>query len=927
MSFYASKQVILDATDNGLRVLQWILPNEKVTEYAGKKKPIKARDEKTPSAIVAQNKVGSWCIIDFGDDMKPKDCFSFYMHYHGVDFYTALQAICMNFGIGPEKGGSMGVEWTDRPRTPKDKANTPLDLEYGEWNKELLEIMGKTTTQEAVDFMNLRPVKQYGFIKGQKVLIAKATQFYPIFIYTYEYKEVTFWKLYQPFSKEKKHRFRYFGTKPNNIVFGIDKVIAAIKKAKQPIKKQKIASLEEINEYIKSPISINDKDKLPKIIIVSGESDAVAVRSHSEGIYPVWLGSESMTLSNPVYWLIQIASRNLYNLPDLDATGLKQSKRTALLYLGIKNIELPEKLRLIKDSRGNSCKDIKDFLQHFSAFEFDGLMDRALNLKFWIELLKTGKDPETGEEKVKEARYDCSNVHLYLWLQAKGVFRIDAPHYKEGYEYIILDENTVIPQTWTQIADRVNNYLKGRSIKVHSMVTLRNAFLKTPQLKENSLRNLAMADISFDHATSKEQYFFFRNKTVHITAEGVSIKKKEDVTRYVWQEDVKDHDIIPTEKILIFTDKGEGNWGVKFNEKYKDHIFLQYLYNTSNPFWNQKTPLTEEQEAKIEQHIANKIYAMGYYCHGHRIGSRAFSVYSTDLLDVALGESAGGTGKSILMQAPQQLVNSHTENGKSSNLFTDKHTFGSMTKKHRGLALDDADRNFKFGNMFVYITGVFAVNPKTDKAWAYEPTKSPKIWINTNHASKDADGATERRKLYTGHSDYYHAQGEKYTAPFSPRDEFGKDMYEDFTKHEWNIFYNMLFESVEFQLKAPVKVNPPMEDITRRMNREVMGESFEDWAKEYFAPEAGNINAEILKEDALAAINGKLDKKYQLKSATFKKKIRAYCQDYGLIFNPKRLLNAKNIIERSNGGVTKEYIYIESTDLSIPEPSTEVDPF
>ena len=54
---------------------------------------------------------------------------------------------------------------------------------------------------------------------------------------------------------------------------------------------------------------------------------------------------------------------NLYNLPDIDETGVRAAIKLGMEYMDIKHIWLPESLRKFKDPRGRSRKDFLDYIE------------------------------------------------------------------------------------------------------------------------------------------------------------------------------------------------------------------------------------------------------------------------------------------------------------------------------------------------------------------------------------------------------------------------------------------------------------------------------------------------------------------------------------------------------------------------------------
>jgi 16S rRNA (uracil1498-N3)-methyltransferase len=170
--------------------------------------------------------------------------------------------------------------------------------------------------------------------------------------------------------------------------------------------------------------------------------------------------------------------------------------------------------------------------------------------------------------------------------------------------------------------------------------------------------------------------------------------------------------------------------------------------------------------------------------------------------------------------------------------------------------VDDADQYLNYKFFFDSITGELIVNPKNNQSYEIPFDKAPKFVFTSNHAQRNLDPSLEARLLYTVFSDYYHQQSDSndYSETRSIRDDFGKDLYAfDYSESEWNADFNFFAQCIRFYLSvpSPLKINPPMENVTLRNMLAEMGQAFKDWADAYFDQEGSNINRMITLAQAL----------------------------------------------------------------------------
>ena len=404
---YIDKQEIYNRTQGGLEIIRSYYPE------AEPKKKFKVRAEKTPSASMMEVD-GIWIVTDFGDDAKGHDAISIVMKEEGLEFKDAIQFIATKYGINGQNGDSLPnklkADFETKDALPEEEEGSYKFDFKEEITQEELKRIGLYVTKEACKKYHLFSLKSYTLIKNRKALTFKSTPEYPIFLYDYgDWK-----KLYKPKELKKEYRFQYIGIRPQDYIFGLNELICEVKKLKEKDEKDNPENdyMQEIpNNELQNPNNneitneeqteeeqkeknndlIYGKYKLDKVIMCSGDSDAINVASL--GYWVIWLNSETATFTREQYKQVMCYCKKLYNLPDIDITGIRQSHQLSLQYLDIRTIWLPEELKLKRDFRGNACKDLRDWIrQYFPENQrtqliqaFKKLIEQAYPTKPWDE--------------------------------------------------------------------------------------------------------------------------------------------------------------------------------------------------------------------------------------------------------------------------------------------------------------------------------------------------------------------------------------------------------------------------------------------------------------------------------------------------------------------------------------------------------------
>ena len=639
---------IYAATDGGLRILEIHIPNAR--EAARSKKAVKLREESTASAYIKLKRRNDgtevYGVTDFGDDGKMKDPIQIHMEATGLRFPEAIMDLAQMFGV--QDSLTRAINKPDIRQEPAP-ADMPDGHEFWEllddFTDDMCRVMGPKVTREHLRALHWLPVKFFARVKDRKITYRYSNERFPIFMRECWFtgkdgKPDRFYKLYEPMNPDKGFRFSYTprGKKQQDYVNGLWELRDTFR----------IMNEKEESEWRRDPAN-EDKPyqerKLPGAVICSGERDSLCARS--QGYFPLWLNSETAELKAQTYREIMRYVEILYNIPDVDATGVRRGTELALKYMDIYTVWLPaEYLSQYRDNRGKPRKDLRDWMElRPEPADFKKLINRAAPACFWTVKIETSKDGKTVKRK-----FYIDFICLKNFLNLNGFFTLKDKT-KKDTQFIKVTGNIVELVTPKEIRAFVENWAEEESLDRE----LRNLIANTQFLNAASLESLRELDPDFTNYTDRAQWFYFPRFALEVTAEGI-IKHdaKKDITgRYVWRQNVIDHDVKILDDMFTITHPEGQTESADFDITIHPHAsnYFRYLINSSRIYWRKEleqhtADMTPEQAAEYraahrfdiagegldpdeiqeqKQCLINKIFTIGYMMHRFKSPSRPWA--------------------------------------------------------------------------------------------------------------------------------------------------------------------------------------------------------------------------------------------------------------------------------------------------------------
>lgn len=981
---YIDQDKIYELTEQGFSIFAHYFTESVIRNP---KHYIKAREEKSASARVSwyQN---YWRITDYGNqsELNSSKAIDFVMWKENLSYYDALQfieqvIIRREIEPGTFTRSRYVPEYSYREMTPEDKKGA-YNFTFKEHpSEDDLSAFGRYVTEEHLDHFYCKTIDSYEYCSNNKKLnrdvvhCFKSTKDFPMFLFD----DGNYKKLYKPMEQEKKNRFFYIGTKPDNYIYGLKQI------------------LEAENEFVSDDPDDDEQEPLkkpdnkPNAVVVdlfrcSGESDAINL--YSIGFHSYWLNSESKDFTWQMFKEVDDLCKNHYQVMDLDATGQREALKNALKHIDIYTIELPTWLKYKTDWRGNPCKDLKDFIniagntEESTRYDMLVLKRASMRVKFWNKIL---------DKKTKSYNYNLNMEDFFFFLKANGFYQMDSVYHKKaGYCYVKLDGKVAELIHPDDIKRIIKRFTKDwiRSKKLMDAKEILNKLNGSAQITESNIDGLEKIDLDFRNYNQFAEYLHFKNCSLKITKDKIESIKQIEVPNYIlgklyvnqrtishlidrnfrmnelpaieinaspeYQELLDKIANAKTDEERTDLNVDESNfpdidkYDIKINDNF---IFVQFLRDLSRIHWRKeierKEELTIVEKKEENLMLANLMFVLGYHCAQFKDPGKAWLTLLQDYLISAVGTASGGSGKSLLSKAITFCRASFYKGGKKMG---DKNVwqffYDGLTEFHDFIEVDDMHEFADFTQLYTDITGAREVNPKNYTAIVLNYEDSGKMLVSYNYTLPNTDASTYRRLLNCAVSDYYHERTKvnDYRESRSPLTKFNRRLYDDFTEEEWVKFYNLIAYCIQLQQRF-YKIQPNMTNLDKQQYRRLMAaglgkeEEFLKWANIYFqkcqgekpeySPEhTGYFNVPVIKLVAFEAFKKTLTPKQaaDYKVNRFKTHVEAWCNYHGYTFNPEELINDKinKRITKTIDGESKEVFYISTAVkpiIELPEVS------
>jgi hypothetical protein len=283
----------------------------------------------------------------------------------------------------------------------------------------------------------------------------------------------------------------------------------------------------------------------------------------------------------------------------------------------------------------------------------------------------------------------------------------------------------------------------------------------TKTFADDYLEFLPETRISFMRDKKDMVTVFYQNGFVEVTSSSILLRPYTELEGYIW-----DSQILP--RAFTYTEN-------------PDCDFKNFIFNVSG------------KDTARYQSICS---AMGYLMHDYKNGAYSPAIIFND--EVISDNPEGGTGKGILIKGIKNFKNTISFDGKTFG-FDKSFVYQRVNLDTKIMAFEDVNKNFDFERLFSVITDGIEVEKKNKGTFYIPFAESPKIIITTNYAIRGDGNSHDRRRFEIELSRHY-------TKEYTPLDEFGKMLFDEWTDKEWGLFDSFMSECAKFYLgKGMVK--------------------------------------------------------------------------------------------------------------------------
>lgn len=345
-----------------------------------------------------------------------------------------------------------------------------------------------------------------------------------------------------------------------------------------------------------------------------------------------------------------------------------------------------------------------------------------------------------------------------------------------------------------------------KGVKYASVSTLRRLYFKYSKelLKADYKVHLTKRNIKFLSDSKNTAFLFYSGKVVEVTKNSVNEIKYSDLQGAIWETQLIERPIL--------LDVAAGKKGV----------FAQFINNISAG--------DPKRVESMESHI-------GYLLHSYKDPAKGKAIIFIDEKIGPIGSANGGTGKGIVAEAIGHIRKKAYIDGK---IFDPNSRFAYQDIKlgDQFVHIDDIKEDLEFNYFFPAITNDLKVEPKGVTRFTIPFKYSPKFLLTTNYPIGGNSDSYKRRQSIVEFAPHY-------SKSFTPEDEFGHTLFNDWDEKEWNKFDNYMIHCLQVYLQKGLvqyDINYTKKQLARSTHP-----YFIEWAENHIEPDVEYNLAELFR--------------------------------------------------------------------------------
>jgi hypothetical protein len=450
---------------------------------------------------------------------------------------------------------------------------------------------------------------------------------------------------------------------------------------------------------------------------------------------------------------------------------------------------------------GGTCKDFTDLLKSKYAKQAPELFKSGFKYSDYVW------NTTTEENKIwhKDEKVNIS-LDPFRLVEVLGIHDFCKIYYQDVPIPIMvkIDDNILSEPSGYQLDQFVKDQLLGQyskyidgattesGTKYASVSKLSRLYFKYAKelLKADYKVHLTKREVKFLSDSKDTAFLFYSGKVVKVTKKSVKEIKYSELDGAIWKSQIIDRPIT--------LDISNG----------KDGVFAKFISNISN-----KDP---KRIDSMESHI-------GYLLHTYKDPAKGKAIIFIDEKMGPKGSANGGTGKGIVAEAIGHIRKKAYIDGK---IFDPNSRFAYQDIKlgDQFVHIDDIKEDLEFSYFFPAITNDLKVEPKGVTRMTIPFAYSPKFLMTTNYPIGGNSDSYKRRQSVVEFAPHYNKS-------FTPEEEFGHTLFNDWDEEEWNKFDNYMVHCLQVYLKKGLveyDINYSKKQLSKSTNS-----YFVEWAEKH----------------------------------------------------------------------------------------------
>jgi hypothetical protein len=465
-----------------------------------------------------------------------------------------------------------------------------------------------------------------------------------------------------------------------------------------------------------------------------------------------------------------IATCLKFEQPDFKATEITTTANSAYKNVSEFNTKVWEDMDAVKQveslvSQSVPASVIREIVPNASDDSIEQVMKNVSDIDFWTY------HPKTGEVQFVNHRYR-------EFLVANGFYKYYAS--KNGTFVLVHLNGNVLREV---LPEHIKDFVIDHLYEMEDKRPFNGYSEKIKMQKEDFLSFLPNINTRFMRDDRFTSYVYYSNCVVQLTSDAVTTLEYDDMNGIVWEKNIvnrpfmrHDHTGSEFEKLIRNI---SGNDNKRFDTMRSTIGYMLHRYN--NPAENPAVVLNDET-------ISDK--------------------------------PEGGTGKGIFVNGLSKIRKTEYIDGKSFDP-KDKFAYQRVTIDTQVIGFQDVLKTFDFELLFSKLTDGMPVEVKYQGQMYIPFDDIPKMIITTNHAIKGDGNSHSRRKWEVEFTKYYSKE-------FTPFNEFGHNLFDDWDDIEWLRFDNFMLECIQLFLKKGL-IKSDFKNLSVRKLEVSTSSEFREW--------------------------------------------------------------------------------------------------